>query len=279
MTEELQDYTLADMMLELNDLGFGTQFMRTVLAATQKMYGGRRKYEAAFQVVEGLARGCPVAQAAPMPREVLCALVVLATAIGKPGVGMVLLLSCCGLLRASEALRLRWCDVLLPQEHRSGAFVALLLGATKRGTADSTKVVIDNATTVAFIEKFAATRSAEHRLGYFCGTTYAQVRYWLHKLLPALGFAKDSSRSHSCRRGGASALSLAGLSLQGVMIAGRWKSEASCRLYLRKAEVALTRFTANVSAAQWRLVGRIGRVGVHVLEVLTEDSDSDDGEK
>ena len=190
---------------------------------------------------------------------------VLSAAVNKHGVAMALLLSFCGLLRVSEALRLRHMDVLLPLQHRGGSFVVLLLGRTKQGGSHSDKVVIDHPEVIKFIEKYTMKFPGPGPSA-FCKTSYAQVRYWMRRLLPTLGFAADAFKSHSCRRGGASALSLQGVALKDVMLAGRWSSETSCRLYLRKAEVSLTRFMHGIDDHRWQLICSIARIGSRILD-------------
>ena len=69
----------------------------------------------------------------------------------------------------------------------------------------------------------------------FAPTSYTTVARWISKASTALAFPSDQWRSHSMRRGGATALSLRGFPLHQVMEAGRWMSERSARLYIHKA--------------------------------------------
>ena len=100
LNEEKQDYLLADAVLEFTDRGSPVPSMRVLVAALQKLYGGRRRQRTTFAVIEGLAW------------ELLMLIVVVLVSLGRPGPATALLLSFCQLLRISEALRLRHCDVI-----------------------------------------------------------------------------------------------------------------------------------------------------------------------
>ena len=267
MTEEQQDYFIADCILELIDEGTSLQECRYVVAAAQKFYGHRRRFGTSSRVLEGLSSRNPPVQAAPFPAPLLMALVVLLAAAKQEGVATALLLAFCGLLRISEAINLRLDDVLLPEHHFGGCYVVLLLRQTKRGAPHSDRVIIGNARVVSWITAFAQRRS-QWPGRQFCGISYSRVRYWLRKGLMALGFPPDSFRSHSCRRGGATALSLAGVPFVDVQLAGRWASAQSCKLYIKRAEVALTRFTHTVSPNDWQRLEMLACIGDRVFKIL-----------
>jgi hypothetical protein len=265
--EEMQDYLLSDCVLDQADEEvFSLQRMRDMVAVAQKRYGGRRKFKVALTVIEGLGRGQVVVQAAPFPKELLMCLVVVMTMAAKAASAVALLLCFCGMMRISEVLGLRHQDVLFPSEHRSGPFVVLLLKTSKRGPADGDKIIIDNVLVVRFLERYKARLPPKDALPQqrFCLTSYATVRKWMRQALVALGFPADAFRALYCRRGGATCLSLMGVSLQDVMVAGRWASQASCRLYVRKGEVALMRFQNSLADTTWQRIKAIASIGVRV---------------
>ena len=265
LSEEEQDYFLADCVLDSVDNGVSLHSLRYMVAAAQKFYAHRRRYAASLRVLEGLSSQRPPVQAEPFPEPLLYALVVLLVACGKAGVATALLLAFCGLLRISEALQLMADDVLLPEVHRGGRFILLLLRSTKRGVPHTDKVIIGNPSVVEFVRRFWSVRGTEP--GRFTGATYTSVRYWLRRSLAGLGLDPDSFRSHSCRRGGATALSLAGMPFADIQVAGRWASAQSCRLYIQKAEVALARFKHRIPDAQWQLFLRLSRIGVRAFDL------------
>ena len=268
---EAQDYVLCDCVLELVEEGRLTvQECRNMVAGTQKLYCGRRKFSAAFRVIEGLAKNQPPQQAAPFPQQLLLALVVVLAAMGREAESTALLISFCGLLRISEALNLQVRDVLLPATHGGGQFVVLLLGVTKRGPENSEKVIIDNSEVVRWIELYMHRHRDRGNSERFLGCSYNVVRYWLRKGLQALRLDPDSFRTHSCRRGGATAMAMARRPLSEVMLAGRWSSEQSCRLYIKKAEVALARWRHGIEQRHWSLFLSLARIGTKVFDCVAD---------
>jgi integrase len=271
LSEEVQDYVLGDYVLDMSDEGTPLQRLRDTVAAAQKRYGGRRKYRTTAAVIEGLNRGHVVHQAAPFPQDLLLCVVVVLTHYGKAAVGVSLLLCFCGLLRISEAIGLRHQDVLFPEDHRSGPFVVLLLQCSKRGAKNSEKVMLDNPRVIEFLRRYKLSLDKCFRLPHkpFCVTSYSGVRKYLRKALRALGLAPDTFRTHSCRRGGATLLAMQGVAILDIMLAGRWASHESCRLYVRKGEVALMRFHNALSETTWQRIQSIGRIGEKVWDCVS----------
>ena len=176
-----------------------------------------------------------------------------------------MLLAFCGLLRISEAIQLRSDDVLLHVQHFGGAFAALLLRHTKRGAPHSDCAILSNPRVVQWVIAYAARRGPPDG-NTFCAVSYARVRYWLRKGLVALKLPPDSFRTHSCRRGGATVLSMSGTPFVDVQLAGRWASAQSCKLYIKRAEVALTRFTHTIPSHDWNKLEAIADIGERVFD-------------
>ena len=53
-----------------------------------------------------------------------------------------------------------------------------------------------------------------------------------------------------------------------VQLAGRWASAQSCKLYIKRAEVALTRFTHTIPSHDWHKLEAIADIGERVFDVL-----------
>ena len=123
--------------------------------------------------------------------------------------------------------------------------MVLLLQFTKQNSPNSTKIFLDNPVVVELIIRFCSAfgGQAGERVFPLSYTTFAR---WFKVGLDRIGIPAGNYRSHSFRRGGATALSLKGLSLHRIMEFGRWASESSCKLYLRKGEVLLLRFQKAV---------------------------------
>lgn len=200
-----------------------------------------------------------MSQAAPFPATVLCALVVILRVIGRDRVATALLVSFTGLLRISEALNLMWEDVVFPDQHRSGRRVILMLPHSKRGLADVERVILDHPRVVSFLEE---CRRRDHEpQTHFCRITYTALPRWMQIGVEALGFEPGTFRTHSCRRGGATPLALARLSLAGIQVRGRWASERTCKDYVKQGDVLLLRRQSGVSDNQWRPTERVGSLG------------------
>jgi integrase len=265
--EESQDFILAEFIVEWLELGGSHQMCVDLVAMVQKMFAGRRKYRASFLVLEGWKSQHPGASAAPMLEEVCYAMVSLLVGMGRDYIAATILLCFVLLLRVGEALGLHGSDVVFPERHGFGACVIVLLRRTKTDAPGSVKLFVWNPHVIAWLR--------HHVLKYnigdddrFCNCSYATVARWLSRCGEALGFAADQWRTHSLRRGGATALALRGLPMSEIMELGRWTSLKSARLYIQTGNVALTRMRANVSDAQWASIHALARVtsAIHSFE-------------
>ena len=259
LPEEEQDFTVAGYILDLRDDGLlAPQVARDLLSGLQKL-NPRRRMVVAWRVVAGWSLDRPAQQALPLPRQAALAVTVLLTAAGQPGAGLAVLLCWCGLLRIGEALRLKISDV-----HVLGAEVVLFLGITKRGVAE--RVVLANVEVVRFIALYLGRRGGcpHERMIVLSYTAFA---HWFAVGLRALGL-REPYRSHSLRRGGATALLLAGVPLSGIMLHGRWASETSCRLYIRPAEVVLLRSERAWTPSVRTRLEALAALGPAVFSVL-----------
>ena len=247
--EESQDYIIADLIVQAydDDEGFSRQFYVNLVAGLQKRTLNRRRYRAASTVLAGIQSLHPPEQVEPM-EEMLCyAWFVLICGWKQARIAVAGLLSFVGLLRIGETLSLQWQDILLPHQHRNGTFVCLILRKTKLKPADSVTIFLDNPVVVAILCEYCKVFGGQpgDRVFPFSYTTFAR---WLQKGLEELKVA-GNYRSHSFRRGGATALSLSGAPFSKVMEAGRWVSEQSCKLYIKKGEVLLMRYRKRLSSA------------------------------
>ena len=91
--------------------------------------------------------------------------------------------------------------------------------------------------------------------------SYTTFGWWFQRVLFAMGFAENTFRSHSLRRGGATALSLAMTPFTNIQMFGRWASEQSCRMYIKKGELSLLRLRAEVGQERWRHIETIANIG------------------
>ena len=266
LPEESQDFLLCDYILDCMDRELSPQHCTDFIAAIQKRFGGRRSFRAATMTIEGWRANSPVNMADPMPEEVCYAMVAIVFAANRRTVAMVILLCFVGFLRVGEMLNLQTKDVLTPELHHLGHRIVLVLSSSKRAAPDSTKVILWNPGVVNFVTEYLCWRGGMPT-DRFAPTSYTTGNRWISKASTSLGFPADQWRSHSMRRGGATALSLRGLSLHQVMEAGRWMSERSARLCIDKGNVALLHMKAKLTDNQWARIIRLAALGDKIFEL------------
>ena len=72
-------------------------------------------------------------------------------------------------------------------------------------------------------------------------------------------------RSHSLRRGGATALADEGTSIESIMAFGRWASVHSARLYISQGWSALTRLQNEWDASDVKRLSSYAAIGHYLL--------------
>ena len=263
LSEESLDFALCDFILDRREVCHQRQKYVDSVAAIQKAFGNRRRCTAAAKVLEGWLKEEPPEQAPPVPRRCALALVCLLHLVGAAGTAFALLLCFCGLLRIGEALQLRADDLVFSYEGKEVRLV-VLLRRTKRAPNDSEKVVICNARVVryAFLFKRHRAALAGERL---VTTNYATVSSDLRKACQCLGLGHVGFTTHSFRRGGASTLSLEGLQLHDVMLFGRWQSERTAKLYIKKREILIMRLEATLLPKQVQRLSWLASLGEFVF--------------
>ena len=189
-------------------------------------------------------------QVPPMPLEVANALAMLLYAGSRPAEGLAILLCFAGMLRISEALALLWDDVVATSR-------GLIIRIRCAKTGENQETVIANASTSMFVglARPSGKMSGQTRI---CDTSYTAFRFWFNAGLRALRMEALGFKSHSLRRGGATARILAGYTLVQVMLEGRWSCESSCRLYLKTAEVAVVNIKRGMDEENLELCRLLG---------------------
>ena len=246
---EEQDWTLAEYLVE----GYYSERTRpwgVTLASSLQKIAPSRRLKTAWKVLDTWAIHSPTQQALPCPKELALACSVLLVARGSWMEGTAVLLCFVGLLRISEALKLKISDVFFSTE-ATRLVVILVLSQTKRGRDQ--RVVIANAEVVAWLRVVLHRRESEgaRKDMLLLPTSYKKVATSFSKACTLLQVPGHWT-THSLRRGGATEMLIQQYSLETIMEFGRWASVSSARLYLRRGEVALLRcrgdFTDEVVA-------------------------------
>ena len=255
LSPEDQDWTLADHILDLFEISRTSEGLAgaaTLLAACCKA-NPHRQFRAAWKTLDAWRSQCPPKQAPALPAQFAFALVSWLLVGERDHIALAILLCFCGLLRASEALNLRYQHVV-----RSGSTYVLILGETKRGQEQ--KVVLVDPGVCQWIDLYLASHPAP-KSRRLIGCTYNTLQRWLRKGLDDLGCGDVPWTTHSLRRGGASELARRNAPLLGIMHYGRWLSSRSAREYIRRGEVALLEASDTFPPEAWEASLSLARLG------------------
>ncbi len=256
MSEEAQDYFLAEWVLDGYENGEGKNEYAWTLSAVQKIFP-RMKLRTAWKVLDVWNTLVPVQQAPSAPPELVQAMITLSIMLNRPQLGLVILLCFVGLLRVREALNLRWNDVVLQHD-----YIVLCLGLTKRGMEQ--KVVLNNPTVVLFVSHYLQRFPCKQADGYVFSISYSSTLRWVRRLGEVLGAGELVLTTHSFRRSGASELARQNMPLSDILLYGRWSSERSAKEYIRKGEVAIFRARQFLEGATYRRIRAWANLGNNV---------------
>ena len=128
MATNEQDFVLSEYILDCRDEGRGVQSCRDCIAALQMMWPST-KFRVASRIVNGWASLVPPCRAPPIDRAAAMALCTLMVAAGEAWAACVCMLCFTALLRISEALTLRSCDLVVTAQYH----VIVMLRRTKTG--------------------------------------------------------------------------------------------------------------------------------------------------
>ena len=168
--------------------------------------------------------------------------VLFATVMGKWGrhaeaVGVLLSFHC--YLRVGELTRLRYSDVVMPGDARTGSAhrsMALRLAVTKTGA--NQWVSIDSKQVAAVLRRYLASFPflADSEVFPFSPSSFRNL---LHQVSSSLGLGHVPYVPHSFRHGGATRDFLMGRSIEQIMFRGRWVSMESARRYIQTSRALL----------------------------------------
>lgn len=105
---------------------------------------------------------------------------------------------------------------------------------------------------VATIRSFLDTTPYADAMGQLAPCTYAQFARAFDLGVRLLKLPGSSWRSHSLRRGGATALMELGWGFSDVQLYGRWASESSARENIRLGQSAVARLHNSMAPEVWR---------------------------
>lgn len=259
VSEEDLDARIAEKIVDLfeDDHGLsGLGAASTLVAACSKAFP-RHSYRTAWKALEVWRARRPPQQAPAAPLTMAYGAVGLLVLSGAPAAAAGVLLCFHGLLRASEALALRWGCFL-----RGAAQWTAVLGRTKRGLEQ--KVVFWEPLIVSWLDGYRKIRGDVQPTDKVVPVAYHTLQKRLQQAAAAMGFAAVHWTTHSLRRGGATAMLQTGTPLSDIMLTGRWLSERSAREYLRRRDVALLRLRHDIDEDAWRRAAALAALGPSV---------------
>ena len=199
--------------------------------------------------LRGWSRICPPVSYPPLTWDLTCVVAVQLTRSGdwRLGVGVLLSFDC--YLRAGELLQLRVSDVVEPGDARAGSVLngmALRLRRTKTGPNKWVEVRRD---CVKVLLRWVLARTAADSCLF--PVSYAVYRKCFKRVIAGLGLSPQYTL-HSLRHGGATHDCLGGMTVESIMLRGRWVSGRSAALYIQSGRALL------LSLAVPRAIARAG---------------------
>ena len=179
----------------------------------------------------------PVNEAQPLPEAGAYAFATLAALVGDYDLAFVVVLGFCALLRIGEVMQLTPADLHFGMYYDGSRFLLVQLRRTKSGLPGVERVVLTNQRVLSFIY-FLLQRNPRHPDVRIVSLSYLAITKRL-AIMSSFFQYSVTFRSHSLRRGGATALLNHGFPFNDIALYGRWSSERSAKLYLRKAETLL----------------------------------------
>ncbi|CAK0891073.1 unnamed protein product [Prorocentrum cordatum] len=216
----------------------------------------RRRLDLSWTLLKAWRHREPASRVLPLTTEAVAAMAGFACAAGAFDVAALLLVGFEGMLRGAEVFALTVGDIV----DRGELFVVRISSSkTTAGKDCAEAVVIRSRMAAAFLRIAVRGLGAGARLSW---RTPSQLRGALRALARGLGLAGPITW-HSLRRGGASAFFVRSGSMEATLVAGRWASSATARLYIEGAVADSVRAQPGSEAA--RAVAR----GLRLLQLAT----------
>jgi hypothetical protein len=161
--------------------------------------------------------------------------------------GAAVYLSFHGLLRISECLQLQPEDIALPGDVRMGlqsTYASVRLRKAKTGTNQF--VTLTDPACLQLLEKLKYETKESTPLFPYSADKYRKL---FKNTISSYGLS-DKYVPHSLRHGGATYLHLSGVSIEDVLVKGRWASSKSARKYLQAGRALLLSQKISSSLAE-----------------------------
>lgn len=226
--------------------GSGRQLAANTVAGIHlRIPRARNRLHRTYLSLKGWKRLVPPVPAPPFTWDTALAVAASLQHQGLPEMASGLLLSFDAYLRVSELCNLRKADVADFNDPRIGRNTSMYLRLRDAKTGKNQWVSVKRVELVLLIRCLLKGKSAETRVFDF---SPAAFRRRLRKTCCALGLPNYTP--HSLRHGGATCDHLSGVTLEDIMLRGRWASSSSARRYIQAGRALLlsTQVPASVLA-------------------------------
>jgi integrase len=95
--------------------------------------------------------------------------------------------------------------------------------------------------------------------------SYSAFRRMFRAAVTQLGFSLKNFRTHSLRRGGATAMLYYNKNLEAIVLQGRWASLASARVYLRLGQALMAKIQGEMQEATKAMIARLVVESLHIF--------------
>ncbi|CAK0832382.1 unnamed protein product, partial [Prorocentrum cordatum] len=216
----------------------------------------RRHLDLSWTLLKAWRHHEPASRVLPLTTEAVAAMAGFACAAGAFDVAALLLVGFEGMLRGAEVFALAVGDIV----DRGELFIVRISSSKTTAGKDCAEAVVVRSRMAAALLRIAVRGlGAGARLSW---RTPSQLRGALRALARGLGLAGPITW-HSLRRGGASAFFVRSGSMEATLVAGRWASSATARLYIEGAVADSVRARPGSEAA--RALAR----GLRLLQLAT----------
>ena len=248
LDDRQKDSLVADWMVEAFEADESRAEYGIVLSALSRVEP-QVSFKLSWKVFNIWSQKQPSVQAPAYPPEVIEAIAAACFIVNRPLIGVVVMTCFSGLLRVSEALNLTWADVYI-----TGTCVVLCLGTAKRGTEQ--KVLLSHPVMQAWFTQLRAFCKPKSEAVRVFAVSYGTVLRWLAKISSWLMLPVKVT-THTFRRSGASQLARLNMPMFDLLAFGRWATQASATLYIRKGETAIARYQNERDAGRSLLISSL----------------------
>ena len=234
----------------------------------------KHKLGMARQTLKGWQRTKHSTSHPPLTWELTVLIAVTQAKWGYHGCAVATLLAFHCYLRVGELTRLQRSDIVMPSDSRMGSGydnMALRLGRTKTGNNQWVSIHNQDVSEllIAWMHQHSRSSSGTDLVFPF---TPAHFRHLLHNTVQKLGLGPTPYVPHSLRHGGATYDYMRRVSIEDIMLRGRWKAMESARRYIQQGRAMLVQQTVPAHLHQLGITFSqcLSQIMQHIINTVPE---------